>query len=68
MKKLFRILGSIAKPRGLHHRPSLIASALLATWLLGACGQKGPLYLPAPTQGASSASPATPAATKATTP
>jgi predicted small lipoprotein YifL len=65
MKKQPRILGSIAKPQGPHHRGRLIASILLATWLLGACGQKGPLYLPSPAQGASSASPA---ASKATTP
>jgi predicted small lipoprotein YifL len=49
MKKQHRILGSIAKP--------LAACMLLGTLLLSACGQKGPLYLPSPDQGASSASP-----------
>jgi predicted small lipoprotein YifL len=48
MKKQLRILGSIAKP--------LTACVLLGTLLLSACGQKGPLYLPSPDQGASSAS------------
>ncbi|MGH6647991.1 LPS translocon maturation chaperone LptM [Aquabacterium sp.] len=48
MKKQLRILGSIAKP--------LTACMLIGTLLLSACGQKGPLYLPSPDQGASSAS------------
>ncbi|MBC7700205.1 lipoprotein [Aquabacterium sp.] len=34
----------------------LPALALLGALLLSACGQKGPLYLPSPDQGASSAS------------
>jgi predicted small lipoprotein YifL len=48
MKKQHRILGSIAKP--------LSVCMLMGTLLLSACGQKGPLYLPSPDQGASSAS------------
>ena len=53
MKKQSLILGSIAKP--------LPVLALLSTLLLGACGQKGPLYLPSPDQSAHSA----PSGTKA---
>jgi|GEM_PF-2176047 len=48
MKKQSLILGSIAKP--------LPVLALLGTLLLGACGQKGPLYLPSPDQSAPSVS------------
>jgi predicted small lipoprotein YifL len=63
MKKQARILGSIAKPHGFRQRHRLGTCLLLTSFLLSACGQKGALYLPAPTQGASSASTATKAPT-----
>jgi predicted small lipoprotein YifL len=50
MKKQLRILGSIAKPL-------VLACMLLGSSLLGACGQKGPLYLPSPAHSAASSPP-----------
>ncbi|RZI82112.1 MAG: hypothetical protein EOP38_17065 [Rubrivivax sp.] len=67
MKKQPRILGSIAKPLALRHRRLWSAGLLLSSsLLLGACGQRGPLYLPSPAQSASS--PSAPSPAKATTP
>jgi len=59
MNKITSILGSNAKPHR-SHRPSLVfAYVLMGCLLLGGCGQKGPLYLPAPAK-----SPSTPSESK----